>query len=114
MRPAPHDVLVALDRLQPGAGSLVAGRDRHPHPVAIRRVFVAVCCALGWSLPRIGRQLGRDHTTIMHYRDTYLRNRMLAGREDEEDLFRALIRTAHEVANRRGVVHISDYRGRAA
>lgn len=113
MKPSPHDVLRALDSIKPGAAAIVAGSERSAYPASLRRVCVAVCVAMGWSLPRLARDFRRDHTTIMHHRDMYLRNRALAGKEDEAELFRALVRRAHEIAARRRVVYLSD-RGRAA
>ena len=110
MKPTPRDVLRALDAIQPGAAALVDSADRCAHPTALRRVCVAVCVALGWSLPRIARDYGRDHSTIIHHRNTYLRNRSLHGKEAEAELFRAVMLEAHEIASRRGVVYLSDRR----
>lgn len=110
MKPTPKDVLRALDAIDPGAAALVAGAERSAYPASLRRVCVAVCVALGWSLPRVARDYGRDHTTILHHRNMYLRNRSLAGKEREAELFRAVISGAHEIAARRDVVYLLDRR----
>lgn len=110
MKPTPRDVLKALDAIEPGAGAIVDSRDRSAYPSSLRRVCVAVCVALGWNLCRIARDYGRDRTTIMQHRDTYLRNRTLHGKEGEAELFRAVMLRAHEIAARRGVVFLADRR----
>ena len=44
----------------------IKGRSRLGHVVAARQdVFLALREA-GWSFPRIGRAMGRDHSTVMH------------------------------------------------
>lgn len=39
--------------------------DRRPHIVQIRRKVATFLREAGWSLPRIGRFLERDHSTVM-------------------------------------------------
>lgn len=42
------------------------GRSQKPEMVAIRRAFAAKARTLGYSLPAIGRALGRHHTTVLN------------------------------------------------
>lgn len=42
------------------------GRSRAPHVVEARLNLFVCLRGKGWSLPRIGRLVGRDHTTILH------------------------------------------------
>lgn len=44
----------------------VRARDARPGMVAIRREISHYLRRHGWSTPRIGAFLGRDHTTILH------------------------------------------------
>lgn len=110
MKPTPKDVLRALDAIEPGAAAIVAGAERTAYPCSLRRVCVVVCLALGWRVTRIARDYKRDHTTISHHRETYLRNRTLGGREDEAELFRAVMAKAHEIAAQKDVAYLSDRR----
>lgn len=43
----------------------VLGRSRVAHVTEARYEFASALRGSGWSLPRIGKLLGRDHTTIM-------------------------------------------------
>lgn len=116
MRPSPHDVIRALDSLKPGAGALVTGAHRNAYPASLRRVCVAVCYALGWGPVRIARAVNRDHSTVRQCREMYLRNRELGGREEEAELFRAVMLRAHEIAFQRAnmVARLWGSEGRAA
>ena len=67
---SPADVLRrAISRAAEHHGVTVAeikGRSRLGPVVAARQdVFLALREA-GWSFPRIGRAMGRDHSTVMH------------------------------------------------
>lgn len=110
MKPSPHDVLKAIDSIIPGAGAMVSGPQRSAYPASLRRVVVAVCYGLGWGPVRIARAINRDHTTVRQCRKMYLRNRTLGDNEREAELFRALVRGAHEISARRGVVYLADRR----
>ena len=45
---------------------LITGYNREAHIVAARFEAWRIARKLGWSLPRIGREFKRDHTTIMN------------------------------------------------
>lgn len=44
--------------------SAALSRDASPKAIAARRAIYAGLRARGWSYPRIGRAVGRDHTTV--------------------------------------------------
>ncbi len=44
----------------------VTGQRRHKMLIAARSAIAIVLLERGWSYPRIGRALNRDHTTIVH------------------------------------------------
>ena len=44
----------------------VLSDNRHPDVVAARRELCGVLRAMGWSLTRIGRAVGREHTSVMN------------------------------------------------
>lgn len=45
----------------------VKSADRDDHIVNVRRAITKVLRARGWSTPRIGRFMNRDHTSILNY-----------------------------------------------
>lgn len=44
---------------------VVLGRDQRKEAMRERRELARALAALGWSLPRIGRALGRHHTSVL-------------------------------------------------
>ena len=44
----------------------IQGPSRKAHIVAARWQVIALLRARGWSLPKIGKELNRDHTTILY------------------------------------------------
>lgn len=44
----------------------IRSTSRYPHHVSARWEVMARARRAGWSYPYIGRQLKRDHSTIMH------------------------------------------------
>ena len=44
----------------------IMGHDRRRHVMAAKREVVQVLNGKGWSLPMIGRVLGKHHTTVLH------------------------------------------------
>jgi len=58
-----------LDEVAAAAGVSVAdilGPSRRARVVAARQAVMAVLHRRGWSSPRIGRALRRDHSTVLH------------------------------------------------
>jgi len=66
----PRRIRVIIERICAGTEVTlvdVLGRGKPARVVEIRaRCMRAVKTETGWSLPRIGRIFGRDHTTILH------------------------------------------------
>jgi chromosomal replication initiation ATPase DnaA len=58
-----HDIAREL-AARLGAPDAILGPSRQPHLVEARAEVFRELRALGWSYPRIGRAVGRDHTTI--------------------------------------------------
>jgi hypothetical protein len=40
--------------------------NRNPEVVAARAALCRVLRKMGWSLPRVGRSIGRDHSSVLH------------------------------------------------
>lgn len=56
----------AIERLTGVSQELMRGPSRAAPIVAARWMAIAALRARGWSLPRIGRELNRDHTTVLY------------------------------------------------
>ena len=67
---SPADVLRrAINRAAEHHGVTVAeikGRSRLGHVVAARQDAFLALREAGWSFPRIGRAMGRNHSTVLH------------------------------------------------
>ena len=62
----PSDVLCAADIITPNGKAMVLGKTRVRSVYKLRRAAMVASRDFGWSLPHIGKTMGRDHTTIMH------------------------------------------------
>lgn len=69
------------------------GRRRSAWIVAARRTTCVALSLLGWSSVRIGRQLGRDHTTILHA--------LATATDDERDRAARLVADQQQQQRRR-------------
>jgi len=68
--PMPQAVRAALAQAATRQGvpvTAILGRGRQPQVVAARREVCHLLRARGWSQTRIGRALGRDHTTVLRF-----------------------------------------------
>ena len=73
-----RDLLAVAEKAAGELGApleLMLSRDRSRKPSEARRRFYALLKADGWSLGRIGRLVGRCHTTILHELRVHAGNR---------------------------------------
>jgi chromosomal replication initiator protein len=75
------------------------GRRRLPRFVLARHIAMLLCLEMlpGASLPQVGRWFRRDHTTVLHARET-MRRRIAVDPEFAkrvEDLRQLIIKAAH-------------------
>lgn len=70
MRPDGSDVLEAAALAHGCTVAMILGPRRDAWIIEARRAVIAKLRGMGWSQPRIGRLLRRDHTTIMHHLKT--------------------------------------------
>ena len=67
IRPEGHEVLREVAEACAVPVEEITGRGVDPRLVAARAQVAEQLRARGWSYPRIGRLLGRDHSTVMSY-----------------------------------------------
>lgn len=93
-QPSVADVVTAASRITKLSEDDLLGRSRMMHIVRVRNAVCLVAHEMGHSYSAIGRELGKDHTTIIHaveqasdltaerklYRQLVNDIRMLAGR----------------------------------
>ena len=56
----------AIERATGVSYAEIQGPSRHAPIVAARWQVIALLRSRGWSLPKIGKELHRDHTTILY------------------------------------------------
>lgn len=61
-----EDLAKAVARKHGRVWLAVFAENRDPATLAARREVADMLRSLNWSLPRIGRALGKHHTAIMH------------------------------------------------
>jgi|GEM_PF-6006125 len=101
-------ILAAVAEAAEADQGLIASRFRSAELVEMRAAVVLIAREAQFSLPQIGRVLGRDHTTVLHALQAIERGRWAADRIARigalAERARAILRRPPPVARRREAV----------